>query len=325
MVSAPWISASGSPDALLIDRAVVRTVAYSDVFDYPLRDSEIHRHLHGVPATAAETSAALARCASPHGPLSWRDGHYTLRGREGLLDTRRERAERAARVWPAAVHYGRMIAGFPFVRMVAVTGSLAWDNVPPSADIDYVIVTEPGHLWKTRWLLAVLRRVARLDGVRLCPNCMVTTRALTAWDRDVYVAYELANMKPIVGHAMYRRLRRANPWTEAYLPNAVPELRPPLVSLRPGHALRDGVLTGFADLGERVLRTRLGAVLEDLEMRYRIRKIMRYRSRRVLRGQSLGEASYGPDRCMGFGGAHRRRTLAAFADRLNALGRGGTP
>jgi hypothetical protein len=323
MVSAPWISASGLPDAFHIDHAVVRAVAYSDVFDYPLRDAEVHRHLHGVATTAAETAAALDRCAAPHGHLSRRDGYFMLRGRESLVETRRERAERAARVWPAAVHYGRLIAGFPFVRMVAVTGSLAWDNVLPSADIDYVIVTEPGHLWKTRWLLAVLRRVARLDGVNLCPNCMVTTHALTAWERDVYVAYELANMKPIVGHAVYRRLRRANPWTRAYLPNAVPELRPPLVSLRPGHALRDGLLNGLAAVGERVMRTRLGAVLENVEMRYRIRKIMRYRSRRVLQGKSIGEASYGPDRCMGFGGAHRRRTLAAFADRLSALG--GTP
>lgn len=303
-----------------IDRAVVGTIAYGDVFDYPLRLSEVHRYLHGVRATVDATAHALAQCVAD-GVVSYRDGCYTLPGREELVATRQSRAARAATYWPAAIRYGQIIAGMPFVRMVAVTGSLAWGNVPQSADIDYVVVAEPDHLWKCRWLLAVLRRVARLEGINLCPNCMVTKRALTVWDRDLYVAYELAAMRPIAGLGMYRRLRRANPWTAGFLPNAHAELRPPQVLVAEVSSVSQRFLTRLSGLGEEVLRTRFGAMLEGLEMQYRIRKIMKFRARRLLQeGIELGEASYGADHCMGFGGGHRRRTLNAFAARLAAAG-----
>src|SRR5687767_12345227 len=92
---------SAPPDARAIDRAVVSAVAYSDVFEYPLRNFEVHRYLH-VPAGAEETAEALARCSAPGGALTQRNGYYTLRGRERLVEVRRARAAHAARLWPAA-------------------------------------------------------------------------------------------------------------------------------------------------------------------------------------------------------------------------------
>ena len=312
MVSAPWITAPAGVDAAAMDRAVLSTVAYGDVFDFPLQALEIHRYLHGVAATTEATAAALARCCT-HGALVERDGYYTLRGREGLVDGRRERAERASRLWPVALRYGRAIAGLPFVRLVAVTGSLAWDNVPPAADIDYLIVTDPGHLWICRWLVALLRRSARLRGVTLCPNYMVTTRALGVTQRDLFAAYELCSMRPIAGVDTYRAMRRANLWTADYLPNAPDEPVSANGAVAPRGAL--------SRLGEALLRSRLGVALEQYEMRYRIRKIRGYRLRSSLgTGAPQGEGIHNVDRCVWFGGGHRRRALAAFAERLRDLG-----
>ena len=45
---APSITAPAMADAAVIDHAVVSTVAYGDVFDYPLREFEVHRYLHGL-------------------------------------------------------------------------------------------------------------------------------------------------------------------------------------------------------------------------------------------------------------------------------------
>src|SRR6266699_1902963 len=140
-------------ETLLVEQAVVKSVAYADVFDYPLQAAEIHRYLHGVAGSWDATATALARCCA-RGQVSHRDGFYMLAGREGLVNLRRRRAVQAERLWPTAVKYGHVIAGLPFVRMVAVTGSLAWDNVNDAGDIDYLIVTEAGRLWLCRWLIA---------------------------------------------------------------------------------------------------------------------------------------------------------------------------
>ena len=312
MTSAPGLLSPAPPDAAVIEQAVLRTVAYGDVFEYPLRDSEVHRYLHGVRATAEATAAALARCSTPGGALTHRNGYYTLRGRDGLVDVRHARAVNAARLWPAAVRYGGVIAGLPFVRMVAVTGSLAWDNIELGGDIDYLIVTEPDHLWMCRWLVAALGRLVRLRGAVLCPNYLVSTRALLLAEPNLYGAYELVRMTPIVGRRMYRRLRGANAWAAGYLPNAIETPRPPDVDARSGCGIGNRVIARLRRLGERVLRSGAGAALERYEMRYRIHK-------RFKQGLAQGEASYSLDWYRGHSSGHRQRTLAAFTERLQRL------
>jgi hypothetical protein len=120
---------SSPPRHLPIDQAALRAVAYADVFEYPLLAAEVHRYLHGATATPEATADALTGWSAPGNALRCTDGYYTLPGREGLVEVRRRRTAHARQLWPAAIKYGQLIAGFPFVRMVAVTVSLAWDNV----------------------------------------------------------------------------------------------------------------------------------------------------------------------------------------------------
>jgi hypothetical protein len=287
-------------------------VAYADVFEYPLRAAEVHRYLHGVSATLEMTAEALASASAPGNALRCRDGYYTLVGREALVEVRERRAARASELWPAALEYGRLIAGLPFVRMVAITGSLAWDNVERGADIDYLIVTEPDRLWVCRWLVAALRRVALRDGVSLCPNYMVSKRALVLAERNLYAAYELARMVPIAGLGMHRRLRQANPWALTYLPNAVESTRPPVSLVQQARPWPSRALVGMALLGEETLRSPLGTWLERFEMQHRIRK----RAKAV----EQGEASYGVDWYKEHTSGHRHRALTAFGERLRGLG-----
>ena len=286
-----------------LERAILRTVAYADVFDYPLTAEEIHRYLIGVRAARPEVEACLDGGGLSAGRLSRRDEYYTLPGREQLAALRRERGAVAARLWPKAVRYGRAIARLPYVRMAAVTGALAVDNVAAGADLDYLVVTAPGRLWCCRAMVILLVRWAALHGDTICPNYFLSEAALVYRGPGLYAAHEMAQMVPLAGMGVYRRMIRLNPWVGDYLPNVV---LPPRWLAQPDELNLRSRSRGAA---ETLLGTSLGDRLESWEMARKIEKFNR------LEGAS-SEAGFCADWCKGHFDGHERRTMAAYAARL---------
>jgi len=228
---------------------------------------------------------------------------FTLAGREGRVETRRGRAATAAEYWRRAIRYGHAIGNLPFVRMVAVTGALAMDNIA-DGDIDYLVVTEPGRLWLCRALVVGLVRAAAIRGTTLCPNYFLSEQALELHERNLFTAHEVAQMVPLTGLQTYQRLRALNRWTDTYLPNASgPPHRLAAIEMKPRRSRR---------LLEGALRSRLGSPLEHWEMARKMRKLGQ-------RSNGHAEAAFGPDWCKGHFGDHGQLTLERYAERLQAL------
>lgn len=299
----PVIPAMSASELSAMETALLQTVAYSDIFDYPLTAAEIHRYLIDIPAARDEVERLLSDGRLVPHYLSHRDGYFTLPGRETIIETRRRRERQAARLWKRAVLYGRIIASLPFVRMVAVTGELAMDNVGPSSDIDYFVVTEPGRLWLARLMIVGVVRSAAPRGDVICPNYLLTENALEFDDRNLYTAHEVAQMVPISGFATYRRLRELNTWIEEYLPNTG---GPPRYVRAPSRGRPARALV------EAALRTGVGDRLERWEMRRKVRK---------LAGDDAHhpETAFSPDRCKGHVDGHGERVLAMFAERWQSV------
>ena len=282
--------------------AVSLTVTYADIFDYPLTIDEIHRYLAGRAASRQAVLEAVTRS----GLFSQVGEYFTFPGREPLVLTRQRRAQAARRLWRAAAFYGRLIGHFPFVYMAAVTGALAVDNVEAGADIDFLIVTAPSHLWVCRGMVLLLARLARLHGVRLCPNYLVTTRALAFPDHNFYAAHEIVQMVPLSGLEIYAEIRRQNQWTESYLPNAVgaPPAPIPIQPPNLAHPLRR--------LGESLLRTSPGRALEQWEMKRKIIQLAREQA-------GSPESDFSADYCKGHSQRHQEHTRSAWRDRAQVL------
>ena len=279
--------------------SVFQTLAYADVFDYPLTAPEVYRYLTSTKATFEEVIRAL----SDQRLFAQVEGYFTLPGREKIVEMRKRRADLAARLWPKAARYGQMIASLPFVRMVAVTGSLAMNNADEDTDVDYMIVTTPDRLWTCRALSLLVARLAKLERIRLCPNYLVTTNVLELEERSLYVAHELAQMVLLSGMETYSELRRLNAWTHEYLPNAFeePEL-PPGVTQAKGQSLIQRAL-------EIVLSLPFGNWLERWEMNRKIRRLTREQS-------SSFESYFSADVCKGHIDRHGENVVTAFAVRL---------
>lgn len=285
--------------------AILCTVAYADVFDYPLTAAQIHRYLVGTATSPDPVNRALQADGWAGKRLENRASYYTLPGRGGLVDLRQRRATIATRMWPRAVRYARAMAGLPFVRLVALTGALTMDNVDPGDDLDFLIVTETGRLWLTRAIvIGFIVKPASRQGNEICPNYLLSEQALVFPEQNLYVAHELSQMIPLTGLDIYRQIRERNRWTRRFLPNA---------SGPPRHAdVTPASRASVRSVVESSLRTSLGRRLEHWE---RTRKIRRFEQ--LDRGQAT--ASFGVDHCKGHFQSNEQHVLKAFDERLRRL------
>ena len=290
------------------DAAILRTLLYADVFNYPLTADEVYRFLIGVKAQPEEVRRALHHSAWLAERTERINGYFALEGRVETA-ARREVRERASRdLWRTARRYARWLGHLPFVRMVAVTGALAMDNSEAGDDIDFLVVTTPGRVWLARALCIGLVRLARALGVRLCPNYVLAKTALLQNRQDLFTAHEVAQMTPVVGHALYEEMRRANAWAYEFLPNALgPPRREP-----------EGAPRGLGRWAQGALEWALGGRLGDsLEQWEQKRKLVKFRPQAQL---ATADAVLDAEHVKGHFRDYGVLTLQAYEDRLRAFG-----
>jgi len=291
----------------MLAQAILKTVLYADLFDYPLTAREIHRYLIQESAAYEDVVGALAVREGPLAQIHERDGWFMLAGREALVDRRQARAAHAASLWPKAIHFGRRIASLPFARMVAVTGALAMEN-EGGQDVDFLVVTQTGRLWLCRALAILWVRWAARTDVTLCPNYFLSEKSLSFMDRNLFSAHEFVQMIPLTGRAVYQKMVYENQWVAAYLPNAF-DMLPPSLPVKSNH--RESPYN-WKTLGERLLQSPLGSWIEDWERR---RKVERFSAR----SGEHPEAAFCADWCKGHFGNYSQRTLTTFQERWLSL------
>jgi hypothetical protein len=286
--------------------AILHTLVYADLFDYPLSAAEIHRYLTGYAAPLATVEEVLARDGRLGVCWTSCSSLWFLAGRDQLVGLRRQREASSQILWRRARPYTRLIAAVPFVRMVGITGSLSMNNVNgPRDDIDLLIVTAPNRVWLARGLVILIVYLARRFGVDLCPNYVMAEHYLRLDEPSLFTAHELAQIVPLDGWATYCRLLESNGWMTAFLPNAAP---------RQASVCEKGVAARAAQRAlEEVLGGRLGDALEQWE---RERKIPRLR--RVAGEQGGTGTSYTPDLCKGHASNHAASVSQRYADRFSA-------
>jgi hypothetical protein len=253
-------------DPIEIERAILKTVLYSDAFDYPLTLAEIAHYLIELQAEADQVQQRLTDPIWLDGRLARIDRFITVRERESLVARRLDRSRASDRLWPRARRFVRVLAALPFVRMVGISGALAMDNSGDHDDIDVMIVTAPRRVWLTRALSVALVYLGKIFGDTLCPNYVISENALQLETHTLFAAHEFTQMVPLYGLAVYTRMRSANNWIDSLLPNATAPFRsdPEVRSGPIGRAIKR--------FSEWLLSGSIGDRLEVWEMNRKIKK-----------------------------------------------------
>jgi len=278
-----------------LENAILKTLAYSDIFDYPLTAEELHRFLV-MPAEKDDVEQSVAKMKN----ISMNNGYYFLKNRHEIVGLRRNREAISAEVFKRAMFYGHILGALPFIRMVALTGSLAVLNLSKNPDMDYMLIARQGRVWTARAFAILLAKIASLFGDTICPNLIVSEQALELSVHDLYSARELSQMIPITGNDFYRRLWEANLWVKDILPNTNPM------------DCEVSKLSLAWEMGEIPLQGWLGNKIELWEM---ARKIKKFSAQPGFGAETVFTA----DVCQGNFHHHRKWTHDLYQERISVL------
>lgn len=199
-----------------IELAIAKTLAYSDIFDYPLTAAELHRFLISPRKTAKKNLP--------------RQQYYYLPGRKNLISLRKKRYRFSQLKLKQIQPLVNLLKIIPSIRLVAVTGALAMNNADEFDDIDLMIITKANRLWLTRLITLLILEISgsrrRFGQViinnKICPNLWLdeTTLTIPPHLRNLYTAHEIAQIKPLFDRfETYQQFVSANLWVKHYLAN----------------------------------------------------------------------------------------------------------
>jgi len=215
------MSGTDGKDSAHLREAVLATVAWFDVFGYPLTLPEIGRYLpvgkHSGGASLSDIAAALDSSG-----IGCVDGHYSLEGGVGDVGLRQRRYRLAKRKLVRARRAARVFGLLPSVRLVAVCNNLAVANAEDGSDIDLFVVCRPRTLWTTR---LVLVGALKLFGLRPSPKIQKDKLCLSFWvsetemdlsryalpGGDPYMDYWIATLLPLYdAGGVFEKFRAVN-------------------------------------------------------------------------------------------------------------------
>ncbi len=215
-----------------MEKAILRTLAYADVFDYPLTSGELYRFLiTDKNCSDSSFKKALTRINTNDQQTETNGEYFFLRGRKGIVALRKKREQSSASKLKFAEKIAGILRLIPWIKLIGVTGALAMSNAEKEDDIDLLIITSKNRLWLTRGLVVSFLRlvgVYRQPGKikdKICPNMLLDEEhlALPEKERDLFSAHEVLQMKPLwQKEGTYQRFVRANQWSQEFLPNWKP-------------------------------------------------------------------------------------------------------
>jgi len=213
-----------------LKKAVLSTLAYADIFDYPLKKEEIWRFLlSDIRYQILDVSKGLKELPE----VSQKNNFYFLKEREHLVLLRKKRERWSRKKLKIAKQVARCLKLIPTIKMVAVTGALAMENSNENDDIDLLIITSKSRLWLTRFLTVILlelvanRRHPADKEVKdkICLNMFLDEGHLEVpkKEQDLFSSHEVCQLKVLWDkNGIYQKFLKANLWSKKFLPNWKP-------------------------------------------------------------------------------------------------------
>lgn len=203
-----------------LEDAIVKTVAFFDVLDYPLTIKEIHDRLLGLDASMEEIQAVIEESER----VSFINGYVVLPQRDRIIEMRLQNVSADLDLWKRVKRYEWMFRIVPFIQGAYVCNRLAITQGSQESDIDIFVIAEEGRMFIVRTFLLFLsqifgvRRYGDRVARRFCLSFFVDTslvnlQPLSDGASDIYFSYWVLLLRPIFSAF---DIRTYNSWLSGY-------------------------------------------------------------------------------------------------------------
>lgn len=249
-----------------LQASAIKTLLYFDIFNYPLKPSEVYQFLRTNSVTSEDVTDALNELAKKE-KIYRHNNFYGIQNSENNI-ARRIKGNAYAEQLKSIVHKrAKLLSQFPFVRGVFASGSYSKNYMDENSDLDFFIVTKPGRLWIARTMIVLFKRIFFFNNHKyFCCNYFIDTENLEIEEKNIFTATELATLTPLFGVKIYNRIIQANLWLTTILPNFKPKSTEGVLIHGPGY---------FKRLFEKLLCNKIGDTLEGVFMKVTFKRWQR--------------------------------------------------
>lgn len=210
-------------------KAILQTLVYSSIFDFPLTKDEIYYYLYSERVISKkEFEESLS---SLKDILVTTDGFFALKGHERSIQLRKKRQQISLKKQQEGLRIARMLGLIPTVLFIGMSGSVAVGNADDTDDIDFFVITANHSLYATRlFILLILQLMGKRrkrnevkPKNKVCLNMLVDQDGMNLTKlQNLYTARELVQLFPLFERGnVYQRLLHINSWTRSFMPHAL--------------------------------------------------------------------------------------------------------
>jgi hypothetical protein len=185
-------------------KAILATLAYHDIFDYPLTEKELKLWLYKYNVSVKDLKPALKHLLG-HKKIVFEFNRYALANRKHIISQYLEKLPATYAKQALAKRIGRFLQLVPWVQMIGLTGNLAMSNAQLNDDIDLMFICQKNRLWLSRLLvLAILFFTGNKRAYKstkhkdkACPNLWLDTSSLSVLAKNAFTAHEVLAVMPL--------------------------------------------------------------------------------------------------------------------------------
>lgn len=208
------------------DFAIKKTLAYSSIFKYPLSFYQLSTFLLSKKSYDYDFFTKAVRRVVKKKHVRAKEGKFYHPSCKPVSWVIRKKYTKD--LLDESQFGFKMLKAIPWIKLLAVTGSVAAYNATKDDDIDLFVITEKNRVWLTRgFVILILKAINKYaqngeTNRKFCCNLYIDESNLK-WPQDkqsMYIAREIITMHPVINRDnTYFAFMKENMWLKEYFCN----------------------------------------------------------------------------------------------------------